>query len=410
MEIRLGSHISFPETVSCCIALIQRWMGETKNCFMSQAMREDLDFDEWRQFDDRASDDRAVGPARAAEISGRCKDCWGPVTVAKDRAARCINIQCRLCGRSVKDEDAAREAASMKLEEERNIPRARVGSGSQYREDARFVLKILPDMDRDTEKFNQRLAEKASKEREKGWVDRRDYQPGQAGYLYAQARAFLSGLENLPREMSAISLSDFDFGKPQNVSVDSSVTDGLVRVTGTIPTKYRKPSNHELMARMGSTMMAGMTAAFACELAMKAILMTRLDKAKKTHDLAELYDALPRDCRERIEADFGGIAHVLKENRHTFEKWRYFEESAKGEAIKALANTDRVWGLGKAARVIVDECVVVGLSYEIHVSSTFASVANLGGRWSEKIRLSVVGEENAIPWDQVLTAGTDGRQ
>ncbi len=190
----------------------------------------------------------------------------------------------------------------MKLEEERNIPRARVGSGSQYREDARFVLKILPDMDRDTEKFNQRVADKASQEREKGWVDRRDYSPGQAGYLYAQACAFLSGLENLPRELSAISLSDFDFGKPQNVSVDSSVTDGLVRVTGTIPTKYRKPSNHELMARMGTTMMAGMTAAFACELAMKAILMTRLDKAKKTHDLAELYDALPRDCRERIEA------------------------------------------------------------------------------------------------------------
>ena len=410
MEIRHGSHIRFPETVRCCIALIQRLMGETKNCFMSRAMRKDLDFDEWRQFEDRAPDDRVVGPARAAEISGRCKDCWGPVTVAKDGADRCINIQCRSCGRSVKDEDAVREAASMKLEEERNIPRARVGSGSKYREDARFVLKILPDMDRDTAKFNQRVADKASKEREKGWLDRRDYPPGEAGYLYAQARAFLFGLENLPRELSAVSLSDFDFGKPQIDSVDLSANDGSVHITGTIPSSYRKPSNRELMARMGTTMMAGMTAAFACELAMKAILMTRLDKAKKTHDLAELYDALPRDCRERLEADFAVIAHVLKENRQTFDKWRYFEKSAGGDTMTALVNTDRVWGLVKAARVIVDECVIVGLSYEIHVNSTFAGVANRGHRWSEMIRLSVVGKENAIPWDQVLTAGTDWRQ
>ena len=110
------------------------------------------DFDQWRHFDDRAADDRTPGPARAVEISGRCVDCWGPVTGRKDGDGRWIRIECQLCWRSVDGEDADREAEEMRGKVEANLPRGRVGHGSKYREGASFVLKILPDMDRDTKK------------------------------------------------------------------------------------------------------------------------------------------------------------------------------------------------------------------------------------------------------------------
>lgn len=153
-------------------------------------------------------------------------------------------------------------------------------------------------------------------------------------------------------------------------------------------------------------------ASFACEVGMKAILMTRQDKAERTHDLLKLYQALPDDSRKRLEADFAGIAKVLEDNRHAFGKWRYFEESVSGDAIAVLVNTDRVWGLGKAARVIVDECVVAGLQYEakVHVEAEFDVTADRGGiNNSGQIAVSVTGEESAIPWERVLAARR-GRQ
>ena len=67
-----------------------------------------------------------------------------------------------------------------------------------------------------------------------------------------------------------------------------------------------------MMARMGTAVVAGMVAAFACEVGMKAILITRRDEAEKTHDLGKLNEALPEDSRKRLEADFGEIAGVLE--------------------------------------------------------------------------------------------------
>ena len=294
----------------------------------------------------------------------------------------------------------------MHQEAERNLQPARVGCGLKYHEDARFVLKVLPDMDRDMAQFDQRVAAKRAEERKHYWLGRRDFPPGTAGYLYAQARAFLSGLENMSREMSAIRFSDFDFGEPQIVGVESSAADASFRVAATVPARHRRPSDPALMARMGTTMVASMAAAFACELGMKAILMTRLDEAEKTHDLVKLYNALPQDTRERLESDFPGIAGVLEDNRHSFGEWRYFEESVSGKAIEALVNTARVQGLGKAARVLVDECMVAGLTYEVHVDTEFDITVDRGDvSWSEHIGLKVDVGEAAIPWNRVLTAG-----
>ena len=137
--------------------------------------------------------------------------------------------------------------------------------------------------------------------------------------------------------------------------------------------------------------------------------MTRLDEAEKTHDLLKLYNALPADSRERLEADFSEIASVLRDHRHTFDRWRYFEASVSEDAMVALVNTDRVWELGKAARVILDECVVAGLTSEIRVNSEFNVATDPGGvSTSQRIDLSVNGGEAAIPWDAVLTAGRSG--
>ena len=106
---------------------------------------------------------------------------------------------------------------------------------------------------------------------------------------------------------------------------------------------------------MGTAIVAGMAASFACEVGMKAILMTRLDEANRMHDLHELYGTLPADSGERLEADFPEIESVLERHRHVFDRWRYLEESVSEESIVALLNTEQVQELAKAARVIVDE-------------------------------------------------------
>ena len=100
----------------------------------------------------------------------------------------------------------------MQRESVENLPRARVGLASKYRPEAKFVLKLMPDMDRDKAAFDQRVEDQLAAKKKKRWLDRRDFPKWNAGYLYAQAQAFLSGLENLPREMDAIALSDFEFG------------------------------------------------------------------------------------------------------------------------------------------------------------------------------------------------------
>ncbi len=366
-------------------------------------------FDQWLDFDDRAPEDHTPGPARRVEIGGRCTECWGPVAGKKEGGGRWTRIECKLCDRSVNEDDAEREAKSMQREAENNLQQARVGQATKYREGASFVLKLLPDRDRDKKQVDGRIAASLAAGPRKGpWLSRKEIEQGTAGYLYLQARAFLSGVENLTHEMSAIALSDFDFAEPRIVRADASSGDPSVRVSAAIPALHRKPSDRELMARMGTALVAGMAVAFACEVGMKAILMTRLDEAAKTHDLLELYQALPADSRARLEADFAGIADVLEHNRHTFGKWRYFEQSVGEKGLRALVDTDRVWGLGKAARVIVDECVVVGLTYEVDLDSTFdvaATRADVSS--SQRIKLTLDAGEAAIPWDDVLAYGLE---
>ena len=375
---------------------------------MDNATRRE-DFDQRQRFNDRPADDRQPGPARTMDVTGRCADCWGSIAGTKEPAGDWQRIECLVCGRSVDGEDAAREADAMRREADDNTAAVRIGRPANYRADARFVLKLLPDMDRDKAKVDRRIEASRKEGRKRRRLTRHEIPPGTAGYLYAQARAFLAGVENLSDEKAAIALTDFEFGDPQEVGVEASPGDGTLHVTGSIPIVHRKPSRRELMERMGTALVAGMAGAFACEVAMKAILVTRLDGAAKTHDLLALYGELPHDCRRRLEGDFPGIAEVLGHSRETFGKWRYFEQGIGEDAIRALVDTDRVWGLGKAARVIADECVVAGLNYEIGIATTFEFEWKPGDmRTSQRIRLALEGRESSVPWDEVLQRATDG--
>ena len=368
------------------------------------------DFDERRKFDDRRSDDREPGPARAADIRGRCADCWGPVFGTKDEHDQWNHIECVVCGRSIKGGDAGSETEAMYSEAEANMASARVGGPSKYRADAKFVLKLMPDMDRDPAKVDQRIEKNLARGRKRGRLTRHDVPPGTAGYLYAQASALLSGIESLPREMSAISLSDFDFGEPQISKIDHLSSDGQPRIDFVLPSTHRKPSGRMLMRRIGAALVARMASAFACELGMKALLVTRLDDAAKAHDLFELFGELPRDSRLRLEADFPTIAEELEHSRGTFGKWRYFEKGVSEEAIRALVDTDRVWELGKAARVILDECLVVGLNFDVNIRTKLdISWDGNSTKTTQRLHLTLEGGESSVPWDEVFGTRKDNR-
>ena len=370
-----------------------------------ESPREPEVFHRWLRFDDRSPDDTGVGPARAVEAVGRCRLCWGSIVALRRKDGRCTHIECLVCGASADGEAARREEARMKREAAQNVPLARVGRGSNYAGTARFVVKLLPDMDRDIASYDRDLAASLRLKRRSGYLDRRNFPAGQAGYLFAQSEVLVAGLNGLPREMSALSLADLEYGTPEVRRVDPTIRDdGARRVLRSIPVRYRNPSNAAVKTRMGMLMMAGSTAAFACELAMKAVLMTRKHVAEKTHDLAKLYAALPADCRERLDRDFGEIEAVLKENRQTFGQWRYFDQALGGNAFGALADTDRVRGLSKSARVLLDECVVAGLDYRIDVQN--AIEATVEGTevvdHQEECRLNVEGNESAVAWDALL--------
>ena len=366
---------------------------------------EAVEFDGWLRFDDRSPGDAEVGPARAVGAEGRCRRCWGSVVAFRRKDGLYTHIECLVCGESAEGEAAQQEVATMLRQGEDNLPRARTGRCSEYTGNPRFVMKLLPDMDRDTAWYDRCLAETLRSKPRRHYLDRRDFPAGEAGYLFAQARLLVEGLNRLPRKLTVPSLTDVEYGMPEVERIELASGDHEShRVVGTIPVRYRKPSDAMLKTSMGMLMMAGSTAAFACELAMKAVLMTRSHQAKKTHDLADLYAALPPDCRERLKGDFGEIGLVLEENRQTFGRWRYFERALGRQAFGALVDTERVWGLGKSARVLLDECVVAGLDYKIAVQRD-SEVAVEGNEvdYSEKVRVTVEANESAVAWDALLS-------
>ena len=323
----------------------------------------DLD-EQWDQITSIKVGDQVYRPSEEGRVrfKGRCKRCWGGLIAKVDGNHPPEAIRCRVCGLLLEGDAAKDEFQRMSAEERSTTFHMALGQVPKYSDNGTFVQKVFPHIDRQSEtEFHQRVMAAASKGTRDGRLTRSGFPAGSAGMLFLQARALMSGVERLPREMSVARFSDFD------INDDGSAT---VYLSKEELSEHTKTSEYELMKRLGSTMTIAMMSAFACELAMKAIRFTRMDEARKSHDLWKLYRALPQDSKERIEADFGGIVEVLKKARYTFDKWRYFEVNVSGHGISAMIDTERAFALAKAARVILDEAEMVGLGYSVNVDAT----------------------------------------
>ena len=145
-------------------------------------------------------------------LKGRCRRCWGGLIGKKDASEGVPTaIRCRACGSLLEGEEAREEYRRMSKQDASNTFQMAFGSPPKYRDDARFVSKIFPHIDRQTtEEFHERTSAEAQNGPRKGWLTRKELHGGSAGFLFLQARALMSGVERLPRELSVARFWDID--------------------------------------------------------------------------------------------------------------------------------------------------------------------------------------------------------
>ena len=324
----------------------------------------DQDFDNrWHELKSIGSGDgkHTFGEEGRFRLKGRCRRCWGGLIGKGATGDVLMALRCRVCGILLEGDEAREEYRRMLEQDALNTFQMAFGFQPKYRDDGRFVNKIFPHIDRQTAKeFHDCTSAAAQKEPREGWLTRKDFPGGSAGYLFLQARALMSGVERLPRDSSVVRFWDID------IDDDGSAT---LHVPTKELSEDSKTSDDELMKRLGSTMTIAMMSAFACELAMKAIRLTRTNEARRIHDLWRLYCDLPEDSRARMEQDFPEVDSVLKKARYTFDKWRYFEANVGGRSMSAMIDTDRAFALAKTARVLLDEAELMGLGYSVEIDA-----------------------------------------
>ena len=321
-------------------------------------------------FDDRWTEMNNVVVGNEQHIFGeegrfrtkwRCRDCWGGIFGKGENKDVPTVIWCRVCGFQLEGNDAKEEYQRMLEQEAYNTGLVALGFSPKYDYNAQFVTKIFPHIDRLTpDEFRSRTSVKAQEIPRKNWRTRRHFPAGSAGFMLLQAKVLLSGIERMPREMSVVRFPDYNMHDDGSATVFMST-----KALNEIPKAIEK----ELMDRLGSTLIIVKMSAFACELAMKAICLTRMDKAPMVHDLWQLYGDLPEDSRARIEEDFPDIGSVLEEARFSFAKHRYFEVNVGGHGIREMINTKRAFTLAKVARVLIDEAELMGLGYSVKLNA-----------------------------------------
>ncbi len=186
-------------------------------------------------------------------------------------------------------------------------------------------------------------------------LTRHEFPAGSPGWFFLQARVLIDGV-SCATDHEKDSLADFPDSR---INADGSVSVHL-DTSGLSENPRRR--EQDLLATAGSLLGNGMIAAFASELALKAISLTCTDEATKKHDLLKLFDDLPRESRDRLAADFSTMRGVLAENRGVFGAWRYFETAVGASAFRGMIDPERSRSLTKAARVILDEAEYVGLT------------------------------------------------
>lgn len=337
-------------------------------------------------------------PAPAVDMEGRCGECWGQVAGAKDEKRHWTRLECRVCGLANEGETAQHEMQQMLEELNNNLSGARLGQPSRYRKDGRFFLKILPDMVRDVAIVDARMAAKREEGKKRGYFTRIEFRDGDAGNFYFQACALVGGLGQLPQDFDLIPPLNDVLKRLQIRELTEDEKDGRRRllVQGEL-----ELAESELVRNAGATLLTTMAAGFACEVGLKAILMTRVDEFEKTHDLKVLYDALPPDCRGRLEADFPQIAEVFSERREAFDKWRYFHPNENRETINNLIGSDGARDLAKAARVLIDEGLIAGLNHKVRMGPEILYEIDEEGRERRFGKATITGSESAINWDEL---------
>ena len=120
-------------------------------------------------------------------------------------------IRRRVCGILLEGDEAREEYRRMSKLDASNTIQMALGLRPKYRDDSRFVSKIFPHIDHQSaEELHKRTSAAVEKVPRKGWLTRREFPEGSAGFLFLQARALMSGVERLPRELSVARFWDFD--------------------------------------------------------------------------------------------------------------------------------------------------------------------------------------------------------
>ena len=139
-------------------------------------------------------------------VKWRCTACWGDAGLSASESGTVTRIECGLCASSLSNDAAQAEWIAMEREATHNLAEIACGRTPEYRPAAKFVAKIIPDMPRDQARWDMR-AEQAlrlpAKEGRTYFLTRDTIPPGEAGYLYLQAK-LLAAAARGPRSETAI--------------------------------------------------------------------------------------------------------------------------------------------------------------------------------------------------------------
>lgn len=294
-------------------------------------------------------------------LKGRCKRCWDNLLARLDDNLGWTRIKCRVCGNTIEGEIADEKYNQMLNRTGVNIMNMHWFGRTPEYGNVDFVQKIFPEQDTlSKSELAARAKSTLLQQKKRNCLTRHEFPHGSPGFLFMQANMLMAGLVSVtyPDEISVVDFPNVRF-----------MDDGSLAISRSLEGFRTDPnySSNKLMNRTGTTIIEAMTAAFACEFAMKAICLTCKDKAPKTHDLMALHDDLPPISRTRLAADYPKIVETLRSARHTFGAWRYFEMNSGESAIRTMIDVPRAHALGKAARVILDETLMVGLSASVRV-------------------------------------------
>ena len=131
-----------------------------------------LDFDNrWHEMKSIGLGDEkhTFGEEGRFRLKGRCRRCWGGLTGKGATEDALTAIRCRVCGILLEGDEAREEYRRMEEQDASNTSQMAFGFPAKYRDDAKFVSKILPHIDRQTaEEFHERTSAEAQKGSKKG--------------------------------------------------------------------------------------------------------------------------------------------------------------------------------------------------------------------------------------------------